>query len=164
MKAEIEIDNYLTDEEKKEIAIDVFRERISKDLFKCNMSNIERDSEIQRIIGNISLNIVMEEVNRRIPNYEQMIKDSVKKCLEETIYAHYIFRRKDAWEREDSLGTIYLQEEIRANQQVIKNKIKEAIAEYNPESDISRKISEEFDNMSSSLNELADLFYNRSKK
>ena len=53
MKAEIEIDNYLTEEEKKEIAIDVFRERISKDLFKGHMSNIERDSEIQRIIGNI---------------------------------------------------------------------------------------------------------------
>ena len=164
MKAEIEIDNYLTEEEKKEIAIDVFRERISKDLFKGHMSNLERDSEIQRIIGNISHDIVIEEMNRRISNYEEMIKTKVKEILNKNDLSYYIFKRKDAWEREESLGTTYIQEEIRANKDIIKNKVRETIANYDAEVDVSNAISEEFNNMSNTLYELSDLFRNKNKK
>lgn len=164
MKAEIEIDNYLTEEEKKEIAIDVFRERISKDLFKGHMSSLERDSEIQRIIGNISHDIVIEEMNRRISNYEEMLKAKVEETLNKSDLSYYIFKRKDAWDKEESLGTTYLQEEIRANKDVIKSKIREAIANYDPENDIANAISNEFDNMATSLYQLVDLFQNKSKK
>lgn len=164
MKAEIEIDNYLTEEEKKEIAIDVFRERISKDLFKSNMSNIERDSEIQRIMGNISHDIVIEEMNRRISNYEEVLKAKVEETLNKSDLSYYIFKRKDAWEREESLGTTYIQEEIRANKDIIKNKVRETIANYDAEEDVAKAISDEFNNMSNTLYELSDLFRNKNKK
>ena len=164
MKAEIEIDNYLTDEEKKEIAIDVFRERISKDLFKGHMSNLERDSEIQRIIGNISHDIVIEEMNRRISNYEEILKTKVEETLNKSDLSYYIFKRKDAWEKEESLGTTYIREEIYANKDIIKNKVREAIANYDAEVDVSNAISEEFNNMSNTLYELSDLFRNKNKK
>ena len=55
MKTEvtINIDDYLSEEEKKEIAIDVFRNQVKTQLFKSIDGTIQSDSEVQRVIGNI---------------------------------------------------------------------------------------------------------------
>ena len=60
---EINIDSYLSEDEKKELAIQVFKDQVKKELFKSNDGTIQSDSEVQRIIGNISHEIVMQEVH-----------------------------------------------------------------------------------------------------
>ena len=49
---EINIDNYLTEEEKKEIIIDAYRERVRTELFRKPSGTALSDNEIQRIVGN----------------------------------------------------------------------------------------------------------------
>ena len=66
----IDINDYLSESEKKEYAIEAFKETIKKGMFK-DKQGIQLDSEIQRVIGNISHSIVMEEVQKYIPNCEE---------------------------------------------------------------------------------------------
>ena len=66
---QINIDDYLSESEKKRYAIEVFKESIKYDLFN-GKDGVQLDSEIQRVIGNISHSIVMTEIQKYIPNYE----------------------------------------------------------------------------------------------
>jgi len=62
MNVEIDINEYLSEEDKKEIAIDVFRQQVKNQLFKSTDGTVQSDSEIQRVIGNITHEIVFQEV------------------------------------------------------------------------------------------------------
>ena len=64
---EIDINEYLTESEKKELVIEAFKEQVKSELFKSKNGTIQSDSEVQRIIGNITGQIVMNEVQKYIP-------------------------------------------------------------------------------------------------
>ena len=43
-----------------------------------------------------------------IPNAKKMVEDKVSKILKEKDLSYYIFRKKDAWDKEESLAITYL--------------------------------------------------------
>jgi hypothetical protein len=158
---EIDINKYLSEEEKKSIAIDVFKERLSKDLFKGCSGTVQSDSEIQRIIGNISHAIVMKEVQKHIPDCEKMIKSKTIQALEKEDFSYQIFKKKDAWGGEESLAVTYIKEVVQASRDVFKSKIKETIENYDFKSEVSEEISKEFNKMADTIYNLSDLFSSR---
>ena len=94
----IDINEYLSESEKKEYAIQAFKESIKKGMFN-DKQGVQLDTEIQRVIGNISHTIVMDEVQKYIPNFEELIKQKVLKILTEDSFSYQIFKKKDAWEQ-----------------------------------------------------------------
>ena len=161
-KFEFDIDNYLSEEEKKEIAIDVFRSRISNEMFKTREGSVQSDSEIQRIVGNITMHIVMEEVQKHIPDYKTLVSDGVKRGLEKADFNYYIFKKKDEWESKEGLGTTYMNEVIAKQKDAFQSKIKDAIMRYDCSDDISKEISNEFGEMADTIYKLSELFINKS--
>lgn len=149
----LNVDDYLTFEEKRSIVKDLFTEQVSELLSK--------ESNITRIISNISHEIVFQDVQKFIPNYEEQIKINVQNTLRENNLNYYIFKRKDAWDKDESLAIKYLNETVNANKELLQSKIKDCIENYNYEKDVSESISNKFSEMSETLSNLSDLFYKK---
>lgn len=158
METTINIDNYLSEEEKKEIAIEVFKERIRSEMFKSNEGSVQSDSEIQRIVGNISHEIVMGEVQKHIPDFEKLIIEKVSKILSEDNLSYQVFKKKDAWDRDESLAVTYINQAIIENRDLFKGRIKQAMEDYDLSNDLSEQVASEFEEMAGSFYKLAEYF------
>lgn len=153
----IDINDYLSESEKKEYAIEAFKEVIKKGMFN-DKEGIQLDREIQRVIGNISHSIVMDEVQKYIPNCEELIKQKVLKILNEDSLTYQVFKKKDAWENKESLAITYMEQTIRENKELFQRRIKETIENYDLSKDIAEQISNEFGQMADTIYKLSELF------
>ena len=160
---EIDIKNYLSFDEQKELAVEVFKDRMAAELFKSNKGTVVADSEVQRIIGNISHQIVMDEVQKYIPDAEQMIKDKVRSIITESTLSYEIFKRKDVWDKEESLAVKYINETVAEYKDTFKQRIRDVMDGYDVSGDVARLVSEEFGQMADSMLSLSDLFHGKSK-
>ena len=158
---EINIDSYLSEDEKKELAIQVFKEQVKKELFKSSEGTVQSDSEAQRIIGNISHEIVMQEVQKHIPDCEQMIKEKTLEIINKGNFSYQIFKKKDAWDKEESLAITYMNEAVRNCKEIFQSRIKEAIENYDLSNDIASEISDTFGEMADTIYKLSELFHKK---
>lgn len=154
---EIDIDDFLSEEEKKQYAIEAFKESVKMGMFK-GASGVVLDSEIQRVIGNISYNIVMEAVQEYIPNCKDLIEKKTLDVIQKDSFRHEVFKEKDAWGGTESLAVTYMREVVRDNKEFFRNKIKAEIENYDTSSEIKEAISNEFSEMADNLYKLSDLF------
>lgn len=137
----INIEDYLSDDEIKEIVKEELREKIK--------SNIEKNGVI-RFISNIGYHNVFEIINKEIPEYENLVKEKTKEVIE-GLTSFSVFRKADLVEREDSLGQKYLEKAIEDNKDIINNKVIEILNQlgkqdifYEISSIIEDKINEMF--------------------
>ena len=154
----IDINDYLSESEKKQYAIEAFKETIKRGMFD-DKDGIQLDREIQRVIGNISHSIVMDEVQKYIPNCEELIKQKVLKIITEDSFSYQVFKKKDAWGNQESLAITYMNETIRANKELFQKRIKETIENYDLSKDIAEQISNEFGQMADTIYKLSELFH-----
>lgn len=158
----INIDDYLSEEEKKELVIQTFKETVKRELLDGHSDNtIQSDSEIQRVIGNITHHIVMKEVQKYIPDFEEHIKSKVRKVLTEKDLSYEIFKVKNEWDNEESKAITYMNEVINNSKAEFQKKIKDAILAYDPSDDIRDKLSDTFGEMGDTIYKLSELFGNR---
>ncbi len=162
MNIEININDYLSEEEKKELVIQTFKETVKRELLDGKSDNtIQSDSEIQRVIGNISHHIVMKEMQTYIPEFEQMIKDKVRKTLTTSDLKYEIFKVKNAWDSQESLAVTYLNETVKNCKETFQNRIKETIENYDLSKTITDEVSAVFDEMAGNFYKLSELFYKK---
>lgn len=154
---EINIDDYLSEQEKKELAIEAFKESIKNGIFK-GKTGIQLDSEIQRVIGNISHSIVMDEVQKYIPNCEELIKQKTLDVINKSSFNYEVFKKKDAWDKEESLAITYMREVVMQSKNEFQEKIRETIRNYDAKEDIRQAISDEFATMADTIYKLSELF------
>ncbi len=158
---EIDINEYLTENEKKELVIEAFKEQVKRELFKSHNGTIQSDSEVQRIIGNITGQIVMNEVQKYIPDCEKMIREKTIEALSKDNYSYYVFKKKDAWDKEESLAVTYMNETIKSCKETFQKRIKETIKNYDLSNDIAEQISNEFSQMADTIYKLSELFQSK---
>ena len=157
MKVEIEINEYLDQETMRQMAEDAFRDAVRREL--------SRESEVQRILSNISYDIVQQAVNEVVPRYKDIIVENVKKQLDDFHASYYIFRRKDAWEKENGVGTDILNEEVRAEKDKIVQKVKDAIDSFDARALVADVFRAEIKDAAEKLGTLSDrLFYLAAEK
>ena len=160
MNVDVNINDYLSEEDKKEIAIDVFRQQVKKELFNSNDGTVQADSEVQRIIGNITHEVVFTEVQKYIPDAKEQIIGKVKKALAKDLN-YEVFRKKDVWDKEESLAITYIKEEVKANEEVFKTRIKDTIANYDLEPTLNEEVANKFDKLAETMYGLSELFNNK---
>ena len=112
---------------------------------------------MQRIIGNITHEVVFSQVQEYIPDAKEKIVSGVKRAIAKDL-SYYVFRQKDAWDKEEALGTTYLKEAMKENKEMFKQKIKDYMINYDASKDIKDEISGEFKKMASTLYDLSELF------
>lgn len=121
---DIKIEDYLDEQEIKEICKDVLYQKIREDMSKMNVNDI---------IANISY----AEVEAMVDTYvgednfcKKEIPQKVHKVIDE-LSTYTVFRKADAWERKNSIAYDIMQEECRASRPRIKARIEQIIDEYN---------------------------------
>lgn len=121
MKVEIDLDEYLTQEDKREIAREEFRQMLHE--------KFTSEQQTERLLGNLSYHIIGKMVDEQINgDHKKVIFDKVTESIaNRENWAYHIFRRKDVWEKEDSLGQRYVNEAIMTNKHFIAEKVETEI-------------------------------------
>jgi len=113
---EINIKDYLSEDEIKDIVKGELRSKVA--------SIFSNESETVRIIGNMSYHFIWECVDKEIGgNLENKIKEKVIEVLS-GLTEFSLFRRKDAWEKQESIGQKILDQAISDNSSIIHNQVK----------------------------------------
>lgn len=126
---DINIEDYLSDNEIKSIVEEEFRNKIK------NMFSTEK--EISRIITNLGYYNTFKIIEEEVPNFKNNIKEQTKKQCE-NISSYCVFREKDSYSNE-SLGQKYLEEAIENNKEIINKKVVEIMNDLSKE-DIANEI------------------------
>lgn len=116
---EININDYLDEDELKEIAQEEFR--------SAARSHFRDERQISRIISNLGYKVIFEEVDRIIgDDTRKLIAKQVPKTIGTKGLSFEIFRRPDRWEG-PSLGYKLLEQAVKDNQHIITEQVKSVL-------------------------------------
>ena len=121
---DIEIKDYLNQEEIKEICKDALYQKIREDMHGLNVYDI---------IANISHADVDAMVDAYVGE-DDFCKTEIPKKVRnviENLSTFTVFRKADAWERKNSIAYDIMEEECRAARPLIKKRVEQIINEYN---------------------------------
>ena len=126
----INIEDYLSDEEMKQIVKEEFRKKVEESIRRNNVTTF---------IANVGYQNVFEIINKEIPEYENLVKEKTKEVIE-NLSSFSVFRKKDIVDNEDSLGQKYLEKAVEDNKNIINEKVIKIFNKLG-ERDISYEIS-----------------------
>ena len=121
---DIKIEDYLDEQEIKEICKDALYQKIREDMRELNVNDI---------IANISYAEVAAMVDTYVGEDNFCKKEIPQKVhgVIDKLSTYTVFRKADAWERKNSIAYDIMQEECRASRPRIKARIEQIIDEYN---------------------------------
>ena len=121
---DIKIEDYLDEEEIKDICKDVLYQKIREDMHNLNVNDI---------IANISNAEVEAMVDTYVGEDDFCKREIPKKVREliEKLSSYTIFRKADVWERKNSIAYDIMQEECRVSRPLIKARVEKKKKEYN---------------------------------
>lgn len=115
-KIEIDVTDYLSKEEIKDICVEIIRNTINKDT--------------ERILSNLAYTHAHSIIDSLLTMTEkQELNNKVKQILDKTD-TYTVFRKADYWHKEDSIAQKYLNESIIENKEVIKSRALEAMNRF----------------------------------
>lgn len=129
MKIEINISDYLSEEDKIEIAKDVFRELVKVELIKefenDKRTKSKRMANYERIISNAIFYYLESEIDSLIDaDTKELIREGVLKTIKKQDYNYSLFRTKSAWDTEVSPAQQVVIEAVNESRESIKVKLK----------------------------------------
>ena len=110
---EIKIENYLNHEEIKEVVTDELRNQIR--------SHFKSEENAKRLLSNLAYHIVMEEIDKIVPNYHSELVDKVKKLINEKDLNFHVYNfdtYRDG--RAISVGAKIIEETVKEQKVTIK--------------------------------------------
>ena len=120
---DVKIEDYLDEEEIKEICKDALYQKIREDMRNLNVNDI---------IANISYAEVAAMVDTYVGEDDFCKKEIPKKVhrVIDELSTYTVFRKADAWERKNSIAYDIMEEECRASRPLIKARVEHIINEY----------------------------------
>lgn len=123
MKVEIDIDEYLTPETRKEIAEDELRRAFRR--------QFQKESDVERVLANLAYEFVFTLVAEQWDgDFTELLKRKIKDAIESDSLKYEVFRRKDAWGRTESPAIKILDEECAKARPLIRECVEKHIREY----------------------------------
>lgn len=122
----IDIYEYLTDDQIKEICKEEFRRQI-----RIQFAN-NTEATIKRIIGNIAYQVIFEEISASIgADAWSILKDTVAKIMQDEGTIRYVlFQRKDNFTYRNSPAVDMLDEITAKSRGLMEQKVREAIEKF----------------------------------
>ena len=124
MKIELDITDYLSEDEIKEEFRFAIRQSIHNKYIK--------ESELDRLITNLSYEFLFKQISECInKDAETLIKNKVIELLKDGSNIRYeLFRKANAWDREASVGYKILEQAIKDSENLIREKVTTEINNY----------------------------------
>lgn len=130
----IEIDDYLTEDDKRELVKEAFRYEVQ--------SKIRSDYDMNTFINNLSYANVVEQVNKVVPNYEDKLRDKVAEVVDGLTSYTVFYKGSSIYGKEESsVGNDLIGELVTENRAAINSKVL-AIIEDLDSYDIGQMVSE----------------------
>lgn len=133
----LNIEDYLTHEEIKDIMKDQVRNEV-RNFFKD-------EKNAQRLLSNLSYQIVFDEVDKIIPNSRETIVNTTLKLVND-VKSYTVFRDR-SYGSSPSLAYTYMEEAVKLNKDLINEKVKETIINK----DYSEEIWNQFEKLSNTF-------------
>ena len=154
---DIKITDYLQQHEIKEIVSDELRAQIRE--------HFRNEENARRLLSNLSYQLVSEEVEKIVPNYEKELVEKVVSLLNDKKTVSYrLFDFDYNTGNAKSLGAKIVENTVRENQQLIKDKVINTIqnADYSEDALIKfESLAEEF---TSNIYEFVELVRNKQNR
>ena len=127
MKIEIELDDYISEEEKKEIVIETFRENIEGAFGGGEFDQSSKERE--RIINNSVAKWIEQHIESILTEDDiNVLTENVKKTIhEKNDYSFYVFAKPDIWDRTEYSAYKIIAQAVKENENYIKEKVTESI-------------------------------------
>ena len=126
MELTINISDYIGEDDIKEI----IKDSVKGTVRELIVGQYNRESGIERLLTNISYTYVVEMVNECFGGeLKQILIANITRVISE-LTAFTVFRKADAWEREDSAAMKILNEVSNESRPLIEKRVTDIIAEY----------------------------------
>ncbi|MBR1525232.1 MAG: hypothetical protein IJ640_01045 [Prevotella sp.] len=156
MKVEIDIDSYLSEDEKKELARESFKELCKCALLPEGAMVRDAESEIARIAGNAAYAGVIEEMNSLYnTDMKAKIADNIKDILNGDSLRFEAFYQARHGYGQDGLARTIMNECIKQNRAVIEEKVKKAIEEFDYSPVVANEVCNKIENLADDFGVLA---------
>lgn len=133
----INVSDYLTEKEIKDIAIDSLRYNFNQ--------QFKTEADVERVLTNLSyeyvFKLVCEHLSLNAEDVKQRIIDGVANALRSDVIKFEVFRRKDAWSRSESPAVAILDDVLKSCRQKIEEEVNKRIQEY-PFRELSEEIGD----------------------
>ena len=147
MEFKFDLSDYLSEEERKEIVREVFKDAVQREL--------EYETNVERILSNISYEIVFKAIEEIIPNYKEKITRGVEKCINDVNYSYYTFY-KDSYSKYKTLGYTYIEETVTKNKENIVAKVEKQINNCDVKELVQKAFQDNMDNIVEKVYNVAD--------
>lgn len=122
MEITIDINDYLSKEEIKEIA--------EQELRAAFREQFRKEADVERVLTNLSLEYVHALVAEQWDgDFDELLRQKVREAIEKSV-SYHVFRRKDAWSRTESPAVAILDDECRNSRPLIRECVEKRIREY----------------------------------
>lgn len=150
---DINFKDHLSNDEIKEIISDELRAQIK--------SHFKNEDNAKRLLANLAYQIVQEEVNKIVPNYEQELIGKVASLIQEKDLTYHVFNFDYLNGSAKSLGARIIEQTVQENKELIKSKVIEGIQkkDYSEESLI--KLENLSDSFTSNIYDFVELMRNK---
>ena len=155
-KLEINLEDYLTTDEIKDVIRDEFAASVAKTL--------SNETDLTRIIGNIAHEIVFDEVKKYIPEFKELLVENVKELIEKKNFEWYMFRGKDVWDKEEGPGLTIIKKTLNSNKETIKKRIEDDINNFDIKALISDYLGKKVEEVADEFSKISDFLYAISPK
>ena len=152
---EINFKDYLSDDEVKEIVQDELRIQVRK-LFSGTEENT------QRLLSNLAYAIVRDEVDKIVPNYEEELINKVAELVKSKDLSFHVFNYHYSTNAPTSFGSKVIEQTVKENQQLIKDKVVKTIQETDYSEQALMKFESLADDFTSNIYDFVNLM--RDKK
>lgn len=152
---EISFKDYLSHEEIKEIVSDELRLQIRQ--------HFKNEENANRLLSNLAYHIVSEEVDKIVPNHKEIIIKKVASLITKNDL-HYHIYNFDTYRdgKAVSLGAKIIEETVRENKQLIKDRVIETIQNRDYNDDAWNKFESLAEDFTSNIYAFVDMM--RTKK
>jgi hypothetical protein len=147
---EILITDYLSQEEIKEIAQDEVRVQIRE--------HFKNEENAKRLLSNLAYQIVQEEVNKIVPNYEQELVKKVASLISEKDLTFHVYNFDTyGGGKARSLGAKIIEQTVQENKELIRSKVVDAIQEKDYSEEALLKLEALSDNFASNIYDFVEM-------
>ena len=123
MNINLDINDIVSDEELKEAVLDGIRQSVVR-TYSGNEENMKR------LFSNLAYEFVFKMVDEQFDGkLEELLRAKIKEAIGE-LSCFSVFRKKDAWQTEESVAYKILQEESAKSRPLIVGRIEQIINEY----------------------------------
>ena len=125
---EINIEDYISEEQQKEIVIDVFRKSIEDAFGRDEYSDSGKERD--RVIKNAVSHWITEYIEKTLTEEDKnLIRETLKKTIESGNYGYYLFKSPDVWDRKEYTVHKLMEKAVRENEGFILDRVTREIKE-----------------------------------